>query len=110
MECRYVEIMAPKKLSGAALAGELAALLPQSVATPSDGPRKRGRPPKAHQSLAVTLRLDPHLYNELGRHLPSLTVFGRTMPTVQDLLRAVAVAIVDEPETIRALWEKGRDQ
>jgi len=32
------------------------------------------------------------------------------MPTVQDLLRAIAAAVVDQPETIQSLWRKGREK
>jgi len=60
--------------------------------------------------MPVTLRLDPDLYSGLAAHLPSLAEHGRTMPTVQDLLRAVAAAIVDEPGTIQTLWQKGRER
>ena len=60
--------------------------------------------------MPVTLRLDPDLYSGLAGHLPALAEHGRTMPTVQDLLRAIAAAIVDEPKTIQTLWQKGRER
>jgi len=53
--------------------------------------------------------MDPALYTGLARHLPDLAVSGSTMPTVQDMLRAVGAAIVNDAELVRQLWAKGRD-
>jgi hypothetical protein len=98
------------KPSGAEIAQRLAAVLPTSPRLADVEPRRRGRPSSGGSGMPVTLRLDPNLYSGLAMHLPGLAEHGRTMPTVQDLLRAIASAIVDEPETIRTLWQKGREK
>jgi hypothetical protein len=88
-------------------ADRLSSALP--VPSPSSEQRRsRGRPVSGGAGMPVTLRLPPDLYAGLAAHLPGLAEHGRTLPTVQDLLRSVAAAIVDEPETIRKLWQKGR--
>lgn len=102
-----------KRPTGAEIAGRLTGALPSapvvaSAPVPAEA-RKRGRPSTGGAGMALTLRMDPALYTGLARHLPDLAVSGSTMPTVQDMLRAVGAAIVNDAELVRQLWAKGRD-
>jgi len=100
-----------EKPTGTEIARQLASALPGTgPASVSEPVRKRGRPSTGGSGMPVTLRIAPDLYASLAAQLPGLAEHGRTMPTVQDLIRALAAAVADEPDTIRKLWMKGRER